>query len=376
MRKKLAAFLCCLPLLFMTAYAAEEESDFDYASHYQASGADELYGELPDETVDDLAQIGFEKGHSSPVTNLDVDALLRSVMKMTASEMRTPLSYAGILLAVLLLASLFKSGEDTLSSSLSSGAETAVSAAASVTLVLPVLSLIEQISDCVNTAGTFTQAFAPVFAGILIANGQTASAAGGGAFLLGAVELSSVCVEGLILPMLRIFLALSCVSSLSEDVQIDAIIGFFEKNAKWILSFLGVLLSASLSISGVLAASADNVAARAAKFVIAGSVPVVGGAVSDAYLSIKSGMALLRNSVGAFGIVAVAYLFLPVIIRTALWRFVAEMGLSVSETLGLGSLKKLMRSLSGMLSLMLGVTVFSLFLLTLGSIIVILQKTA
>ena len=98
--------------------------------------------------------------------------------------------------------------------------------------------------------------------------------------------------------------------------------------------------------------------------------------MSDAYLSIKSGMALLRNSVGAFGIVAVAYLFLPVIIRTALWRFVAEMGLSVSETLGLGSLKKLMRSLAGMLSLLLGVTVFSLFLLTLGSIIVILQKSA
>ena len=87
-------------------------------------------------------------------------------------------------------------------------------------------------------------------------------------------------------------------------------------------------------------------------------------------------MALLRNSVGAFGIIGVGYIFLPVIIRTLLWNFVAGVGESVCETLELGDVQKLMKSVSAVLSLMLGVLVFSLFLLTLGSIIVIMQRSA
>ena len=90
----------------------------------------------------------------------------------------------------------------------------------------------------------------------------------------------------------------------------------------------------------------------------------------------KSGMLLLRNSVGAFGIIATAYIFLPVIIRTILWSFVVGIGESVCDTMKLSDLQKLMKSLASTLSLLLAVLVFSLFLLTLGGIIVIMQRSA
>ncbi len=375
-RKKLIALLFCLPLLFFTAYASSENSGFDYETQLEASGADKLYDELPDETEKYLKNSGIDSVNYNNFTEINVATVINSVLDIARDEVKSPFAAAGFILGMLILASFIKGGEHTLNSPLAPTYGTVMSVAISVTLIVPVIDLINEISGVVDSACTFTEAFGPVFIGILLANGQTASAAGYSSFLFGAVELTTICVGELIIPMLKIFLALSCVCAISPSVKIDAFIGFFEKNAKWLLGFLAVILSGILGISGVISASADNLSARTAKFIISGSVPVVGGAVSDAYLSIKGGMTLLRNSVGAFGIIAVAYIYLPLIIRTLLWNLVLEVGLMVCEALQLDSINKLMKSVSGMVSLMLGLLVFSLFLLTLGSIVMIMQKSA
>lgn len=376
LRKKLIALLICLPLMFVTAYAAEEVEEFDYTAQLEASGADKLYDELPEETADYMRESGIDDVNYNSFTEINVATVINSVLSMTQNEIKSPFAVAGFMLAMLILASFIKGGENSLNSPLAPTVGTVMSVAISVTLIVPVIDLINEISQVVDAACTFTEAFSPVFIGILLANGQTATAAGYSSFLFGAVELSTICVGELIIPLLKIFLALSCVCAISTNVKIDAFIAFFEKNAKWLLGFLAVLLSGILGISGVISASADNVTARTAKFVISGSVPVVGGAVSDAYLTIKSGMTLLRNSVGAFGIIAMAYIYLPMIIRTVLWNLVLEIGLMVCEALQLDSINKLLKSVSGMVSLMLGLLVFSMFLLIVGSIVVIMQKSA
>ena len=79
---------------------------------------------------------------------------------------------------------------------------------------------------------------------------------------------------------------------------------------------------------------------------------------------------LLQFFAGAFGIIATAYVFLPVIIRTMLWSLVAGTGDAICESMNLSDLQKLMKSISAALSLLMGILVFSVFLLTLGGIIV------
>lgn len=375
--KKAAALLVCLLLAVAAGgLCVHAEEAFDYQAQYEASGADRLYDNLPDYALEGLDKAGVDSGEFSSIAQLDHAAVLNSVMGYASDEMNAPLASLGMIIALLLFASVCKEGGHSLTCSMSPSVNVIISLAVGITLVTHVVSVINAAGDAVDTGCRFMQSFGAVFAGILIANGQTVSAAGYSTFLFGAIDAASICVDEIIMPMLRIILALSCVSALSENVRIDGIIRFFDKYAKWLLGFLAVIISTVLSISGLLSASADSVGARAAKFVISGSVPVVGGAVSEAYLSIKTGMALLRNSVGAFGIIGVGYIFLPVIIRTLLWNFVAGVGESVCETLELGDVQKLMKSVSAVLSLMLGVLVFSLFLLTLGSIIVIMQRSA
>lgn len=382
MRKALILALCLAALLFggecrvYGAGYADEYGEFDIQAQYEASGADRLAEALPDEALAGMERAGIDTGDVSTLTELNPAALLQSALSVAGEEVEAPLASLGLILTLLLLASVCKGGEHALDSSLSSSVNTVISLAVAITLVTPAVSVIEAAEDAVEASCRFSTSFSAVFVGILIANGQSLSAAGYSSFMMGATEAASLCVKEMVLPMLRIFLALSCISAVSDCVKIDAIIRLFEKYAKWLLSFLAVLISAALGISGLLSASADSVSARTAKFLISGSVPVVGGAVSDAYLSIKSGMTLLRNSVGAFGIVGVGTIFLPVIIRTALWHIVTGIGEALCETLGLDGVRNLMKSLSAALSLMLGVLVFSLFLLVIGGIIVIMQRSA
>lgn len=371
-KKTAALVVCLLVALFartLTAYAAEE---FDIQSQYDASGAERAFDELPDSVMDELDAAGIDPGDISTAQALDFSGVFHSVISITGNEAAAPLAALGTVIALLLFAAACKGSEEAVHSDLSSTLNAVASLAAGITLVVPAMSLIDAADEAAETACRFTEAFGVVFAGIMIADGQTVSAAGYSAFLTGAVNAASLCASEIVIPMLRIFLALSCVSAVSGNVKIDAVIRFFEKYAKWILGFTAATVSTALSLSGVIAASSDSVGARAAKFVISGSVPVVGGAMSDAYLSIKSGMTLLRNSAGAFGIIATAYIFLPVMIRVLLWNFVAGIGEAVCETMNLSEIQKLMKSLTATLSLLFGALIFSVFLLTLGGVIVMM----
>ena len=381
--KKIAAitFSLCALFLFKThiVYASgleDEVSEFDIQAQYEASGADRLIDDLPDYAAEELEKAGIDHSDISSFTDFEPIGVIHSAISVTQDEAKAPAAVLGSVIAVLLLASLMKNGRQLSDSSLSPAFGAVISLAVGIALVTPVASVIDSAGEAVESACRFNEAFGAVFVGILLANGQSVTAARYSSFLLGATEAASVCVNDTVMPMLRIFLALSCISALSEEVRIDAVIHFFEKYAKWLLSFMAVLITAVLGISGLLSASADSVSTRAAKFVISGSVPVVGGAMSDAYLSIRSGMTLLRNSVGAFGIIGVGYIFLPVIIRVILWSFVTNISEALCEAFQLDTTGKLLKSVSSMLSLTLGTLVFSLFLLTVSGIIVIMQHSA
>lgn len=377
MCKKTVALLVCFAVTFFSGgsvvFASEE---FDIQAQYEAGKLDRVFDDLPDYAAEGIQNAGIDFCDVSSVSAFHPEGMIASVISVAGDEMEAPLASLGVIIALLLFASALKGGDLFAESPFSESLNLVTSLAVGLIIVVPAASLVDAAGEATELASGFTQAFGVMFAGLLVSNGQTASAAGYSAFLSGAINAASLCANDVVMPMLRVFLALSCVSAVSDSVRIDAVIRFFEKYAKWLLGFAATLISTVLSISGILSASADSVGARAAKFVISGSVPVVGGAVSDAYLSIKSGMLLLRNSVGAFGIIATAYVFLPVIVRTMLWSLTVGIGEAMCDSLKLSDLQKLMKSLSSALSLLMGVLVFALFLLTLGEIVVITQRSA
>ena len=128
-----------------------------------------------------------------------------------------------------------------------------------------------------------------------------------------------------------------------------------------------------LSMKGMLAAAADNVAVRGVRFLIGNIVPVVGGAVSDAYLSIVGTLNLVKSTVGVFAVAAVAVINLPVITQCVLWVFSLNLLSAFSDVFSQGQLSRLFSSASSALTLLTVSVLFEMlvFLLSLGLVLVI-----
>jgi stage III sporulation protein AE len=76
---------------------------------------------------------------------------------------------------------------------------------------------------------------------------------------------------------------------------------------QWIICIIICsIVTAVLSIKGILSNIADTVAVKGTKLLVSSVVPIIGGSVSDAYASVVNSLLLLRSSVGIFGIVAIA----------------------------------------------------------------------
>ena len=66
---------------------------------------------------------------------------------------------------------------------------------------------------------------------------------------------------------------------------------------------------------------------------VSGAIPIVGSAFSDAFSVIVSGAALVKNGVGAFGLLASRAIFLP-LCKAAAWLLICFLRGLAAEVLG------------------------------------------
>ena len=111
---------------------------------------------------------------------------------------------------------------------------------------------------------------------------------------------------------------------------------------------------AYLTISGVIGGSADALAVKTAKFAVSGSVPVVGGIISDAAESMLAGAVLIRNTVGVVGMLCVAAICLVPFLKVGFNYLLFKAGGAVLSPVCGGPLSNLVAGLSDSMGLMLG----------------------
>ena len=86
-------------------------------------------------------------------------------------------------------------------------------------------------------------------------------------------------------------------------------------------------------------------ASKTARFLISGAVPVVGGAVSDAYATVKSSFDVIHGSVGTVGVIAMIIIMLPPVMEVLVFRIVMWVGTAIAELFSTEPLVKLMKGI-------------------------------
>ena len=208
-------------------------------------------------------------------------------------------------------------------------------------------------------------------AAILVTSGFAVTSSGYTSMMLVAAEGVAQFFSRVISPLLSSFLALGITSSVVPEIKTTSILNFFLKTIKWFMSFVFTLFTALLSLKTMYGASVDNVSSRAMKYTMSSFVPVVGGALSEAYRTVHGSIGVLRSGVGIFVIMAVFIVFLPILIKLLIWLLTINLCKSFAETSDLSAPSVMLSHIGSVLSLLLSVIICIVALFVISTALII-----
>lgn len=293
----------------------------------EKSGAGDLYTVLDKETRDLLDSAGA--GEGTITQPLSGEGLFRELSRMVREKLSAPLKALAALTALCAVGRLCGCfGEESLSGT----ARMAVSAACGLVLAAPVLGLLGTCQRTADSAAAFLGAAVPVYAGLLGAGGNGAAASGYSFVAMLAGEAIPVLAGGFLLPLLRVYLALSAAASLSGS-GLGRLTGALYSLGKWSLVTAVTVFAGVLSVQTAVNAQVDAAANKAAKLALSTGVPIVGSALGDAAAAIQNSLRLVRSGAGAFGILAALCIFAPAVVECLLWAGVCLAAQTAAEML-------------------------------------------
>ena len=114
--------------------------------------------------------------------------------------------------------------------------------------------------------------------------------------------------------------------------------------------------TAYLTLTGLLAGAADEMTLKAAKSVISTAIPVVGGMISEASQAVLTSAALIRNSAGIFGLLAVLAVGLGPFLQIAVQYLALRVTTALSGFLAMQEHTKLLACAADAMGYMLAMT--------------------
>lgn len=312
----LTAMLLCTVLV---TDAAAQTADELLSEQWEASGADELFEALPAHTLALLDTLGLDSLTLESLSQMTPQTVFSAFSELVSSEISAPLSATLTMLGTILLLGFVMTLRPM------TGEHAPVMQAigtlcAAVPLLLPLWQIFERVAAATDSGVAFSLGFAPVYAGMLLSGGYTATAVSYQTVMLAASEGISLLVGSVILPLLCVSAALGVAGAVDGGHRLTEVGTMIGKAAAWLLGISLTVFVAVLSFQSVLSASADTVGGRMLRFSVSGFVPIVGGSLSEALYTVKGCLATLRGTVGALGVLCASAIVLPTLVQCLLWN--------------------------------------------------------
>lgn len=343
---------------------ASQSADALVEEQWEASGAGELAEQLPQETRQFLSD-AFGQWDWQQLVQMKPDELLGALGNLLTRWWKRP---AAVLCtafgAVVLCAMLSGLGESAWNRPVSEVFGVVACLFVVTAVVQPVVQCITDTGRILEECSLFILSFVPVFGSIIAVGGQPATATTYNTLLFGSCQFFSQLIASTIIPLLYLFLALCIVSACVPSLALEGTVRTIRTLMNWFLLLVMTIFAAIFSAQTFVSVGADNVGVKTSKFLIGSFVPVIGSVISDALITAHGYLHILKTSVGAFGIIAVLLMFLPVLLKVALWMAsvkLAGIAADILEVKGVGSL---LQSISSCMGILLSLIIsYGLFLI-------------
>lgn len=355
-------------LIAVVLFAVFTVTAFAESAVYEDVGQSEIMDTLPDEARSTLEDNGITPDNSGAM-NLTFGGVLSYIWELIKDKATKPLQMLCALCGVVLFCALAESmaGEGSLKGVFSvvgvlCGAGIAAGAVCEVLdMTLGVLSA---------SADTVT-VLVPVITGIAAALGHINTASAVNAAALAATQVFSQISVNVLAPLCCTVMGVSVAGAVHPEMKLDKLSELIKKIVVWGLTLLMTVFMSVLSIQTLVASSADNTAIKTAKFMVSQGVPIVGSTVSDAVNTVSGGMFLLKNSIGTYGIIALAIIILPILVTLFCYKLAVFCAQTAAEMFALKELSSLFKSCCSVVTIIIAVT-FCFLLFSFSAVILLL----
>ena len=356
-----------LLICFFPFNVSAENNDF-YEKQYGISGIDNIEDSLPENAKDYIRENGILPDSEVLTETLQPQNVFAHIWEFLKSGAKTPIVSALGILGVILISSAIEGWGESASAQAVKYA-TVISAVS--VIAFPVSSVITAGVDAMKGCAVFMTAFVPIFAAVTASAGNPVTSASMSALLLGAAQGVSFIANFIVIPLMGGYLAITIASSVSPVISNSGIADGIKKMSFWIMSLTSTLFIGILSIQTALGASADGLSVRTAKFIIGSAVPVAGTALSEALTTVTAAMGTLKATVGIYGVIACAVIFLPILAELFLWRLVLTVTDSVSSLFSLGKISAVLKGIDSVMAVLIGIILLILAVFIISLTIVV-----
>ena len=169
------------------------------------------------------------------------------------------------------------------------------------------------------------------------------------------MDILMTAARTLLLPLAYVCLAARTASAALDSPAIDGASRLITKVTGIATTAIMTAFTAWLGITGAVSGAADAVTSRAAKTAISAALPVVGGVISDAASTVVAGAGLLKNAVGAFGLIAAAGVCLAPFLMLGLRYLFYKAAAALAAAFADKRISGLISELGGVFGMVLGV---------------------
>lgn len=382
--------LCCLALVFVVfaipVSAAETDStqsqdDAMFQEYYEQqaedSGANDLPNYLPDDTKSQLDQMGISGVDWNSIQSIQPNSVFSQILKMLGEGVQAPMKALLSLLGIMMLCALLNSMKINLGEKNMGGIMNLIGTLCICMVVItPIVQSIVKLTGVIHGASTFMLACIPVLVGIMIANGQTVTASSYNLLMLGTTNSISFLSAHFLAPCMNIFLGFSVVSAISPTLRLNTLCNTISKIVKWVLGFCMSVFTGLLTIQSLLGGSVDVTTNRTLRFVVSSFVPVVGSALGEALSTVQGCIKVLKGGVGAFGVLAVVFMFLPILIECLLWQMTLTVCAGIGDVFDLKEITSILNAASKVMSMMLAILLCTMAMMTISTVVVLMMGGA
>lgn len=325
---------------------------------------------LPVDARTVLEQMGIHDINFTDLFSVQFSDLARAVLSVFQGALQAPMRFLSTGLGVLMILSVFESmGSGT---GRSKEMRTMLSGLFLITAcVVPMHTAVRSAVAAVETAGGFVCTLIPVMAAIVAASGSPLLSVCWNTAVFSMAQTVSAAASGFMAPCCGLVAGTGIFTALCPRYLSANLTGKVRKIATWVFSTLATLFTAFLSLKGILAGSADSLAAKGIKLAISSFVPVVGTQLSEAYASVAATVAEVRSTAAVFSILGVCAVVLPSVALMVLWILSLKLLETVAAMLGQKNAETLFSAFSSAISILNACVLFVtvLYILSIGIIL-------